>query len=234
MRGGKVVAVVGSAALCAVLSTACATRLVTRTLNRFEPRVSYFVPTSEPIVALTIDDGPDPESTPAILEVLERHGAHATFFVIGDRIAGNEPLLTRIRGGGHELANHSFRERASIFLSDQELARELERTHQALLPYGPVRWFRPGSGFYSDAMVSTAQAQGYRTALADVFPYDAWIPSSGFHAWYVLQTVQPGSIIVLHDSNGRGERTASTLDIVLPELTARGYRVVTLSELAGP
>jgi len=66
------------------------------------------VETAVPALALTIDDGPDPEETPAILDVLRDHDSHATFFLIGSRIPGNEPLLARMRSEGHELANHSY------------------------------------------------------------------------------------------------------------------------------
>ena len=80
-------------------------------------------------------------------------------------------------------------------------------------------------------MLALAEERGYGTALGDVFPFDPQIPSSRFHAWYILQTVRPGSVIVLHDAGDRGERTAATLETVLPALRERGYRVVTLSEL---
>ncbi|MGI9592007.1 MAG: polysaccharide deacetylase family protein [Myxococcota bacterium] len=195
------------------------------------PGVRYFFPTEELVVALTIDDGPDPSGTPAILEVLERHEARATFFLVGSRVPGNEALLARMRAESHEVANHTLHERASVLVGSEELSHELEETHALLAPYGDVRWFRPGSGFYSSGLLDVASAQGYRTALGDVFPLDPLIPSSSFHAWYILRNVRPGSIIVLHDANGRGARTAATLEVVIPALRERGYRVVTLSDL---
>jgi peptidoglycan/xylan/chitin deacetylase (PgdA/CDA1 family) len=212
---------------------ACATpRVFTRIAAGLTPSVSYFVPTEQRVVALTIDDGPDPEATPRILEVLDRHDARATFFLIGNQIQGNEALLGKMRDHGHELANHTFRERASIGLPGTQLARDLERTDALLRPFGAVEWFRPGSGAFTPAMLDLATNRGYRTALGDVYPLDAWVPSSRFHSWYILRSVRPGSIVVLHDSKGRGQRTAETLDRVLPALRERGFRVVTLSELA--
>lgn len=198
---------------------------------RFAPEVTYAVPVAEPLVALTIDDGPDPESTAAILDVLEAHRAQATFFVIGDRVRGNEDLLARMHTDAHEVGNHSFHERASIRLAPETLAAELQRTHALLAPYGHVRWFRPGSGFFNREMVEIAADQGYRLALGSLYPLDPVISSSRFHAWYILRHIEPGAVIVLHDSNGRGQRTATTLRVILPELQSRGYRVVTLSEL---
>ena len=107
-------------------------RAATTILAIFAPGVTYFLETAVPAVALTIDDGPDPEETPAILDVLRDHDAHATFFLIGSRIPGNEPLLARMRSEGHELANHSYDDRMSLCVPSAELARSLAMTHAAL------------------------------------------------------------------------------------------------------
>jgi peptidoglycan/xylan/chitin deacetylase (PgdA/CDA1 family) len=206
-------------------------RPMVRGLSRLWPSVTFYVITAQPVVALTIDDGPDRQGTPAILDVLEKNNARATFFLIGARAAGNERLLARIQAGHHEIANHTFREKMSLLVPTRELSLELQRTHEVVSPYGEVAWFRPGSALFSRRILDLATERGYRTALGDIFPFDSWIPHSGFHSWYVLRHVRPGSIIVLHDANGRGQRTAATLRFVLPELKARGFRVVTLSEL---
>jgi peptidoglycan/xylan/chitin deacetylase (PgdA/CDA1 family) len=206
---------------------------LTAVLAKLTPRVTYFVPTSDSLVALTIDDRPDPVATTRILDVLSEHEAKATFFVMGDRVRGNEDLLARIRDEQHEVANHTLHERPSILVPTDELSRELAATHELLADYGQVKWFRPGSGCYTDELLDAVDEQGYQAALGNVFPFDAWIPSSQFHAWYILQHVRPGSIIVLHDAKGRGVRTARTLGAVLPALRARGFPVVTLTELVG-
>ncbi len=214
-----------------LLTAACSgPRLLARAAASLAPEVTYFFPTEERVVALTIDDGPDPDETPEILEVLDQYDAHATFFLIGSRIARNEALLDRIQARSHEVANHTFHDRASIRLSPLELAEELDATHELLQPYGDVRWFRPGSGLFDGEMVELARQRGYRVALGDVYPFDAQIHSSRLHAWYITRVVHPGSIIVLHDADGRGERTAETLRRVLPELREHGYEIVTLSE----
>jgi peptidoglycan/xylan/chitin deacetylase (PgdA/CDA1 family) len=211
---------------------ACATpRLFAQAAAQLSPEVTYFVPTEARAVALTIDDGPDPVGTPPILDVLARNEAQATFFLIGSRVPGNEDLLVRMRAQFHEIANHTLRERASVLISREELAAELEETHALLSPYGVIRWFRPGSAFFTPPMLRVASRQGYRTALGDVFPFDSFIPNSGFHAWYILRHIRPGSVIILHDANGRGARTAATLEVVLPTLRDCGYQIVTLSEL---
>jgi len=206
-------------------------RAAATVLATFAPGVTYFLETAVPAVALTIDDGPDPEETPAILDVLRDHDAHGTFFLIGSRIPGNEPLLARMRSEGHELANHSYDDRMSLCVPSAELARSLTMTHAALSSFGAIRWFRPGSGLFSRAMLKLARAQGYRLALGDVFPLDSGLSSPRFQRWYILQHAQPGSIIILHDALSRGVGTAAALRAVLPILKDRGFKIVTLTAL---
>lgn len=195
------------------------------------PGCLYQVPLPAPLVALTLDDGPDSATTPLILAELRRHEARATFFLIAERVAGREGLVRQVVAEGHELGNHFTRDRPSIRLDAAEFARDLEQAHRVLAPFGTVRWARPGSGWYSSSMVATMAEQGYRCALGSVYPFDAAIPSSAFSSWHILRNVRPGAIIVLHDGGGRGRRTARVLGAVLPELRRRGFRVVPLSEL---
>ena len=202
-------------------------------LARLSPEVTYFVVTDRPAVALTIDDGPDPVATPRILDVLKRHGARATFFVISDRVAGNEVLMQRILDEGHEVANHLTRDEPSILLPATEFEEELRTAHETLADYQESRWFRPGSGWYDDAMLATVGRHGYSTVLGSVYPFDAQISSTTFAGHHILANVHPGAIIVLHDVGERGLRTAAALDAILPELEARGLQVTTLSDLAG-
>ena len=197
------------------------------------PGVSYFADTDEPIVALTIDDGPDSGSTLKILRVLSRHQAQATFFIISSRVPGNENLVSAIVRGGHELGNHLTRDEPSINLSLTNFEAALLEAHKVISAFGEVRWFRPGSGWHNTEMLNIVQRHNYRCALGSVYPYDDQIPSAWFAEKHILFNVRPGSIIVLHDVGSRGERTASVLDNILPRLKKRGYRVVTLTELLG-
>jgi peptidoglycan-N-acetylglucosamine deacetylase len=200
-------------------------------LARRHPGCLYRVPTQARLVALTIDDGPDSSSTPLILAELRRQEVRATFFLIAERVRGQEQLVRTIASEGHELGNHFTRDRASVRLSPSAFEADLLRAHQVLVPYGDVRWARPGSGWYSRAMISVMRRHGYRCALGSVYPFDATIPSAGFAARYIMSHTQPGAVVVLHDGGSRGRRTAKVLSEVLPELRRRGYRVVSLSEL---
>ena len=225
-----VLAVAGGASLLG-LGLVIQPRWAVTELAERSPEVVYYVETREPLVALTIDDGPDPETTPEVLEVLARHGARATFFLIGERIEGREPLVARIVREGHELGNHLSRDRPSVELAAAEFEAALLSTERALAPFGSVRWLRPGGGWYDDEILSIAAKHGYRCALGSVYPYDAQIPWPGFATFHISRKARPGSVIVLHDAGARGLRTAETLRRVLPELGRRGFRVVTLSEL---
>jgi peptidoglycan/xylan/chitin deacetylase (PgdA/CDA1 family) len=133
---------------------------------------------------------------------------------------------------GHELGNHFTRDRMSIRLSPGAFEADLLRAHQVLAPYGAVKWARPGSGWYSQAMIDVMRRHGYRCALGSVYPFDATIPSAAFAVHYIMWHARPGAVVVLHDGGSRGRRTAKVLSEVLPELRRRGYRVVPLSELA--
>ena len=194
------------------------------------PGCLYRVRTTERVIALTLDDGPDEVTTPEILAELRRYDAKATFFLIGERISGREPVVRRLVEEGHELGNHFMRDRPAILLDAEELARDLDQSHTLLTAFAPVRWARPGSGWYSRQVIEAMSRRGYRCALGSVYPYDATIPSSPFASRFLLRNVRPGAVIVLHDGGARGRRTVRTLRAVLPELRRRGYRVVTLGQ----
>jgi peptidoglycan/xylan/chitin deacetylase (PgdA/CDA1 family) len=98
--------------------------------------------------------------------------------------------------------------------------------------FGPVLWLRPGSAWYNDAMLDAIEREGYRCVLGSVYPYDPYVPIVRLTSAYILANTRPGSVIVLHEGGARGARTVEVLGRVLPALHKRGYRVVTLSELA--
>ena len=201
-------------------------------LRRRSPEVLYSVETVKKVVALTIDDGPDANDSPQILKILKKYGAHATFFLITDHIAGNETLVERMILEGHELGNHLTADEPSIKMSDQEFEKELLEADKVLSQFMDVAWVRPGSGWYNESMLATMKKHGYHCSLGSVYPYDPQVGFYWFSAYYVLGNIKPGAVIVLHDHNHRGERTARALNIILPALEERGYSVVTLSELA--
>ena len=223
----------GSFATLGILASALwtAPRWLLKRIAPRSPRCLYAVDTAERVVALTLDDGPDATHTPAILDVLREHDARATFFLISSRIRGLEALVTRAVREGHELGNHLVHNAPSIRQPADTFAHDVRSAGEVLGRFGTVRWLRPASGWYSDAMLDTIEREGYRCALGSIYPYDAHQPSIRLSAAYVLAHARPGAVIVLHDGRSRGRRTAEVLRRVLPVLRSRGYRVVTLSEL---
>ena len=195
------------------------------------PEVLYSVKTSRFVVALTIDDGPDPETTPRLLELLEAQQAKATFFLITNRISGNEDIVRKIVTSGHEIGNHMTQDESSIDLAPAEFERKLLRAHSILSKYAEPRWFRPGSGWYDEIMLEILASHGYRCALGSIYPVDAHVPWSWLAQKVILRLLKPGAVIILHDVGNRGKRTLITLSKVLPLLRDRGYLVVNLSEL---
>jgi peptidoglycan-N-acetylglucosamine deacetylase len=202
-------------------------------LSKFFPGATYIVDTDRREIALTIDDGPA-ATTEKILDVLEQHGAKATFFIITDRIPGHEATLQRMLATGQEIGNHMTADRHSIYLSIEEFEQDLLAAEQKLARFAQPRWMRPAGGWYNQQMVAVAHKHNYQVALGSIFPWDTSISAPWFASWFILANVRPGSIVVLHDTGHWGQNTVKTLEVVLPELNRQGYRVLGLSALIDP
>jgi len=200
------------------------------------PEVLFFVDTDRPAVALTFDDGPDARVTPRVLDLLAEYDASATFFLIGDHVSGNEELMSRMRAEGHELGNHLEHDEASIGLSPSAFERQLEFTDSLLTAVAPEpadagKWIRPGSGWFNRRMLEQSAAMGYRLALGSVYPHDLLLKSPELISEFILGRARAGSVLILHDGDGDPDRTVEVLRRVLPALKARGFEMLTLSEL---
>jgi len=207
-------------------------RLFSRLLERrTSDEVLFHADTREKVIALTIDDGPHADLTPQILDLLAEFHVPATFFIIGSQVPGNEGVMRRIVRNGHELGNHLMDDQRSITLDAAEFERQLAAAHALIAPFGPVRWFRPGSGFYSARMLEQIRPYHYHCVVGSVYPYDAQFHSVEFATGYILGNTQPGAIIVLHDGANEREGTVEILRRVIPALQKRGYRFVTLTML---
>jgi peptidoglycan/xylan/chitin deacetylase (PgdA/CDA1 family) len=205
-----------------------------RYFQRRWPDVLWDVPTSEKVVALTIDDGPS-QYTKEILQVLIENDANATFFVIGSQAQGNRIILEELITEGNELGNHAMNDEPSRSLSDSELTEQIQRVdhvinkaYVAAKAPSPPRYFRPGSGFFSDRMRSLLKRLGYQLVLGSIYPHDPQISLWRINAKHILSMLHPGGIIICHD---RRSWTVPMLREVLPEIKKRGYRIVTVTEL---
>lgn len=199
----------------------------------FFPGAIYKVDTDSRKIALTIDDVPDPQTTRQILTVLRQYNVRATFFVMSDGAEAHPEIIRDIVADGHELGHHMTADEPSYKLSPENFAGKFQRADSLLASFQQPRWFRPGSGFYRRWMTNHVESydRPYQMALGSVYPYDTIIPSVRFALTYIRLNVKPGAIVILHDGGSRGQRTAKTLAVLLPELLCKGYQIVSLSDL---
>ncbi|TVY24276.1 Peptidoglycan-N-acetylmuramic acid deacetylase [Lachnellula hyalina] len=197
--------------------------------QKYRPVIFHLpLPPSHRTIALTIDDAPS-DHTPAILDLLAKHHAAATFFIIGSQAQENPSVIRSIHEAGHELGNHAWNDEPSISLPLSELERQVKEV-EALLPPNAsgLKFFRPGSGFFNGKMVGLLAGLGYRVALGSVYPHDAQITNPRWNAAHVLSMVRPGGVIIMHDRRGY---SVEEIRLVLEGLERGGWKVVSLGEL---
>ena len=184
-------------------------------------------------IALSFDDGPHPRLTPVILEILEEYGIKATFFMVGENVGYYPDAARAVAEAGHEIANHTFSHRKFGRMSEEEMRREILSCQEALDAVGgrASRFIRPPEGNMSPAMRQVAGGLDFRIILWDVDTRDwAHTPPDRISR-HILDTVQAGDIILMHDFIGHDSPTPNALRQVIPELLSRGYRFVTVGEL---
>ncbi|MBX3595431.1 polysaccharide deacetylase family protein [Sphingomonas sp.] len=183
------------------------------------------------VVALSFDDGPTRIGTDAVLPVLAAHGAHATFFLIGAEVARDPADVRRIVAAGHEVGNHSFAHGRMISPFAARYRDEIARTDAAVMAAGAPRptLFRPP---YGAKFTGLARAVAGKTIAMWDFEEPVARPGGArAYADAVLRSVRPGSIILIHPMYASRSVERAALPMILDGLRARGYRVVTVSEL---
>jgi cellulose synthase/poly-beta-1,6-N-acetylglucosamine synthase-like glycosyltransferase/peptidoglycan/xylan/chitin deacetylase (PgdA/CDA1 family) len=199
-------------------------------------------------VALTFDDGPDPEWTPAILDILRTEHVPATFFVIGSNAEAYPELVQQMVDEGHEVGNHTFTHPNLSETPDRVVELELNATQRLFqaLTGRSMRLFRPpylGDAEPTDedqiVPVQVAQDLGYITVGEHVDPVDWELPgvdkivASALKQVHEAKPNSPRNIILFHDAGGDREQTVEALPIVIEKLRAQGYRFVPVSALVG-
>jgi peptidoglycan/xylan/chitin deacetylase (PgdA/CDA1 family) len=193
-------------------------------------------------VALSFDDGPDPEVTPAVLDALAKHGARATFFSIGQSLEAHPQLARRIVLEGHELGNHSFRHsRWQNFFSVRKQAREIERGAQAIAAVTGSQakpLYRPPIGLKSPPLARAAHQQQLTLVAWSLHSHDTRTADPERIARRVLRRIRPGDVVLMHDGHDLPGRhrpaCAQALPSILEGLREKGLRCVTVSELLHP
>jgi peptidoglycan/xylan/chitin deacetylase (PgdA/CDA1 family) len=186
-------------------------------------------------VALTFDDGPDPELTPRILALLKQHGAHATFFCIGQRAAQHPQLMREIRAHGHSVGNHTMRHRGWFALMGVTGQRnELTSAHAVLAATGPVSdLVRAPLGLRSPLSDLAFHQLGVRHVSWSRRGFDTRRRDADLVLARITKGLREGDIVLLHDGNAARDAAGRSVSLVvleqlLPWLAARGLRSVSL------
>lgn len=187
--------------------------------------------TSERVLALTFDDGPDTEFTPSVLDILQRYGISATFFCLGVQVAANWSVAKRIVVAGHQIANHTWSHPHASDVTVSELLREVANTTDTIeeATGERPRWFRPPYGELGAEQGRAIADAGYEVVLWTVDSLD-W---SGITGPQIVANVVPAlenGAILLHHSAGNVAGTVDALPYLIEVCLRLGYRFVRLDE----
>jgi len=186
------------------------------------------LPTHEAKVWLTIDDGPG-DDTLAMLELLDAHGAKATFFVVGARAAARPELLHEIARRGHGIGNHSYHHPSAWFwaLPPARMRREVTRTQAVLEEISGVapRWFRAVVGMANPFVAAELKRHGLARVAWGARGYDAVAAEPAGVVARIERGLRPGAIVLLHEGARHG-RNVETLALLLQRLDEAGYATV--------
>ncbi|MEV4496760.1 polysaccharide deacetylase family protein [Micromonospora arborensis] len=176
-------------------------------------------------LALTFDDGPDPQYTPQVLALLREFDVRATFCVVGENAQNHPELIQAIVNDGHTLCNHSWQHDVGLGARSADAIRsDLLRTNEAIraaVPDAPIVWYRQPGGAWTYPVVSVASQLGMTPLHWSVDPSDWDLPGAGKITATVVTQAEPGSVVLLHDAGGNRQGTVDALRRILPDLTAR-------------
>jgi len=185
-------------------------------------------------VALTYDDGPDPATTGALLDLLRERGVPAAFFVIGARVRAHPETVRRCRDEGHLLGNHSDRHGLlHNFFGFERMRREVAACQETLATVAgaPARHYRPPVGLMNPHTTRVARDLGLELVGWQVRSFDTAGLSAAAVARRVLARVRPGGIVLLHDGGLPADRVVETTRRILDGLATKGLAPVRLDRL---
>jgi len=193
-------------------------------------------------VALTFDDGPKPEYCQPILDTLDRFGAKATFFVVGNEAEKNPDLVMRMQDSGHEVGNHTYSHIPAKQMSVRRMLADIQRCSNIIrnITKTNPKYFRPPGGGINDGISKGLKKMGLRSIFWTYNPSDYTDVTPGYEvpedvkamaeqlSKKIVDKVKPGTIILLHSSS---EQTVRALPYILKALKEKGYGIVTVTEL---
>jgi len=182
------------------------------------------------MVALTFDDGPS-IYTSRILDSLEANGGKATFFMVGNRMGSYQSTVKRMVEMGCEPASHTWNHSYITKLSAGDLIANLNQVDETLNSIAGVKTIimRPPGGYINDASKAALAQKGVPAIMWSIDTLDWKTKNAQNTVNVVLGSVKDGDIVLMHDLY---EASADAAAVLIPELTARGYQLVTVSELA--
>lgn len=187
-------------------------------------------------VALTFDDGPHPQGTPLVLEILREANAPATFFLAGEQVERRPALAAEIVAAGHRVELHCHRHRSALRLSGRQFAEDAERGRLAIEEASgqAIADHRPPYGIYSGSGLRAVRRRGWRPVLWSQWGRDWRGRATGRSiARLATGSARDGDIVLLHDADyysapGSWARTVAALPIILEELGSRGLKIASL------
>lgn len=205
----------------------------------FTPMLTSRGPREGRRLALSFDDGPDPEWTPRVLEVLARHDVRGSFFVVGERAARAPGVLREVAAAGHEIASHGWSHTSLWLCGPRRTAHEVGRAHALIADVTgrAPRHFRPPWGMVNAAMFPVLARQGQRCVLWSIQPEGLRPASAEAQVTRVIRRAHPGAIVDLHDAEGTPgapERLAAALGPMISGLRDAGYGFATVADLLAP
>ena len=195
------------------------------------------VPAARRCFSLTFDDGPSPRNTPRLLEVLERHGARATFFLLASRVRRHPELARRIAAERHEIGIHGDTHLPAWSLPRRWLTRDVDRAVAAVRDAcgRTPRHYRAPFGLLLPSQADWLRAHGLVAVLGSVYPRDHAAGDPRVIARRVVTGLESGAIVILHDSSVLGdmnrEPTVTAVDEILTRAAERDLRCVPVAEL---
>jgi peptidoglycan-N-acetylglucosamine deacetylase len=187
--------------------------------------------TDRPAVALTFDDGPTPEYTPQVLDLLAQYGAKATFCTIGNQAVAYPDLMRRIIAEGHRLCDHTMTHDATVGFNAHDLMTSQLSTSRSTIagvidPPATIDYFRAPEGAWTPALDQVAAETGMRPLGWSVDTLDWTQPGTAAIVASVQQGVHPGAVVLFHDGGGPRDQTIEAVRQLLPWLQEQGYQFV--------
>lgn len=193
--------------------------------------LTYHAETEEKVIALTFDDGPT-KNVDQLLPLLDKYNAKATFFLIGNEIEKHPEEAKKIVGAGHQIGNHTYSHKRMVLKSPSFIKEEIEKTDELIRSIGYTEEidFRPPYGKKFIGLPYYLNKHNKETIMWSLDP-ETYYTSVNEKISYVMENIEPGSIILLHPMYDQTGETFQVVETILKELTNEGYRFVTVDEL---